>query len=211
MSNVVYRPALKTDAPELAKVSILASGGTFQLLLKNLKPGVSVESVMQFLCATENTEYSYKHFLVAESEGQIIGGINALSVQERYDLAPNINPQLQAKFGFGIIQLIKFYIRARHLKGMNVLKVPSRNSLHINDIAVFPQYAGTGVGKQLVLKTIERARTEHFDFVSLYVWGDNNHAIEFYKRLGFTIISTASVIPHRYLPHKQSHLMLYKL
>jgi ribosomal protein S18 acetylase RimI-like enzyme len=210
MSEVIYRPALKTDAPELAKLSILASGGTFDLLLKGLSRR-SVEEVMTALCESENTEYSYHNFLVAEVDGKVAGAVNTLSVQARYDLAPNINPLLQTKFNFGIIQLIKFYFRARHLKGMNELKVPSRNSLHVNDIAVFPEYSGQGIGKDLMRRVIERAKAENFDYVSLYVWTDNTHAIEFYKHLGFIIQKTASVKPHMYLPHTSSHLMLTKI
>jgi len=208
MSEIAYRPATIEDAPILAKLSIIASGGTFDLLLKGMKRGVSVEQVMTTLCESENTEYSYHNFLVAEVDGKVAGAVNALSVQARYDLAPNINPLLQAKFNFGIVQLIKFYFRARHLKGMNELKVPSRNSLHVNDIAVFPEYSGKGIGKGLMLQVLERAKAENFEYVSLYVWADNIHAIEFYKHLGFTIEKTASVRPHVYLPHISSHLML---
>jgi ribosomal protein S18 acetylase RimI-like enzyme len=203
-------PAIKSDAPILAQISLLAAGGTFELLLKGLKRGVTPEMVLTALCSASDTEYSYNFYEVAEVDGKIAGGINYISVEDRYKLAPNINPLLQKEFKFGWWQLVKFLRRARHLRGMNEIKAP-KNSLHINDIAVFPKYQGLGIGQQLVNFVIEEARKRHFSYVSLYVWADNISAIRFYEKLGFKIEKTAEVRPHRYLPHTGSHLMLYKI
>lgn len=201
------RPATKADAPVLAKISILAGGGTFELLLKGLKRGVSVQDVMNKLCAAADTEYSFNYYqLVVEGE-EVLGGVNYISVADRYKLASNINPILQREFKFGWMQLIKFLIRARHLKGMNILKAP-KNSLHINDVAIFPQNQGKGLGKMLVEFVIRQAQERKFDYVSLNVWTDNTSAVKFYEKLGFQIAKTASVRSHKYLPHSSAHLML---
>lgn len=207
MPKISFRPAEPKDAPTLAQISILAAGGTFELLLKGLKRGVTVGMAMTALCAADNTEYSYKHYYLAEVDGRPAGGINYVTVEDRYKLSPNINPILQEKFKFGWLQLIKFLFRARHLKGMNEIKAP-RSALHINDVAVFPEYQGMGIGKKLVEFVISEAKKSKNDYVSLYVWADNIKAIEFYKKIGFEIAKTGSVRPHKYLQHKQSHLML---
>jgi ribosomal protein S18 acetylase RimI-like enzyme len=208
--KVIYRPAKKEDAPTLAKISYLAGGGTFDLLLKGLKHGVQPTEVMTALSEAENTEYSYHYFYVAVTEGKILGGINVISVANRYKLAPNINPILQKKFGFVVIQLIKFLFRARHLKGMQSLKAP-KNSMHINDVAVFPEYQGLGIGQKLIKYAIAQARRENCDYVSLYVWKDNMEAIRFYQKLGFRLKKSASIRRHKYLPHDEMCLMLYKV
>lgn len=208
--SIHLRPATQADAATLAGVSILAGGGTFELLLKGLKRNVSVHDVMSKLCAAADTEYSYNYYQVVEEAGKILGGINFVSVADRYKLAPNINPILQREFKFGWVQLIKFLIRARHLKGMNVLKAP-KNSLHINDVAIFPENQGKGLGKMLVDFVIQQAQQREFDYVSLNVWADNISAIKFYEKLGFQIAKSANVRPHRYLPHKSAHLMLYEV
>lgn len=209
--KISIRKATKDDAPKLAKISLIASGGTFDLLLKNMKKGVQPEDVLLEMCKGDNTEYSHKYFLIAETEdNQIMGGVNVITVANRYKLAPNINPILKTKFKFGILQLFKFYWRAKHLKGMNELKAP-KNSLHINDIAVFEEYRGYGVGEKLVESVKNMAQEEKLDFVSLYVWADNESAIRFYKRLGFYVDKVAKVVPHKYLPHSSSYLMLYKI
>jgi len=206
--SITYRPALPTDAPNLAKLSILAGGGTFELLVKGLKRGVSVHEVLTELCKAVDTEYSYKFFRVADAGDKIVGAINLVTKEKRYELAQNINPILQEKFKFGWWQLAKFFFRARHLKGMNILKVPP-NSLHINDVAVLPEFRGKGIGKALVEQTIDQARQNGNEYVSLYVWTDNKAAISFYEKIGFIISKTGTVKPHKYLQHTGSHLMLY--
>lgn len=208
--QIVYRPATPQDAPYLAKISLLASGGTFELLLQGLKRNVTPLQVLTLLSSVPNTEYSYNYFLVAEVDGQVAGGVNYISKEDRYELAENINPLLKKHFQFGLWQLAKFYVRARHLKGMNVLKVPPK-SLHINDIAVFPEFQGLKIGGVLLGKIIEIGKQQGFDYISLYVWADNTGAINFYHKHGFTIAKTAAVRPHQYLPHSQSHLMLLPL
>jgi ribosomal protein S18 acetylase RimI-like enzyme len=208
--HISYRPAQPEDAESLAEISILAGGGTFELLLKGMKRGLDVKAIMAALAGSPITEYSYKFFRVAEVEGEIAAGINAISKEDRYKYAPNINPLLQSRFGFGLWQLAKFYFRARHLKGMNVLKVPA-GSFHINDIAVLPEYQGLGIGKELVLQTIDYARKHGYKYVTLYVWTDNESAIGFYHKLGFKIEKTATIVPHKYLPHSGSHLMILEI
>lgn len=208
--DINLRPATRSDAPTLAKISLLAAGGTFELLLKGLKWRVTPEMVLTTLCEAENTEYSYHYYQLVEVDKKIAGGVNYVSVEDRYQLAPNINPIVQEKFKFGILQLFLFLRRARHLRGMNEIRAP-KNSLHINDIAVFPEYQGLGLGKRLVQFVIDNAKQRGFEYVSLYVWADNNNAIEFYKKMGFEISKTAQVRRHRFLPHDGSHLMLKKV
>lgn len=204
------RPATKSDAPTLAKISLLAAGGTFELLLKGLKWRVTPEMVLTALCESEDTEYSYHYYQLVEVDNIIAGGVNYVSVEDRYRLAPNINPLIQKKFKFGILQLFMFLRRARSLRGMNEIKAP-RNSLHINDIAVFPEYQKLGLGKELVNFVVEEAQRRNFEYVSLYVWADNVNAVEFYRKMGFVISKTADVRRHKFLPHDQSHLMLRKI
>lgn len=209
MANIILRPATIKDAARLAEVSIMASQGTFELLLKGLKRGVTVHQVMTKLVQTD-TEYSYRYFTVAEVDGQFAGAVNALSVEDRYRLAPNINPILQREFGFGWWQLIKFLIRARHLKGMNQLRSP-RTAFHLNDVAVLPEFQGMGIGKALVQAVIQQGQEAKCSHISLNVWTDNTGAIALYKKLGFVVSGTAPVRPHRYLPHSAAHLMLLSL
>lgn len=205
--KVTYRPAQPQDANKLAEISILAGGGTFELLLANMKRGIDPKAAMTALASAPDTEYSYNYYRVAEVNGQIAGGINLLSKEERYKTAPNINPILRDQLDFGIPQLVKFYFRARHLKGMDILSVPPK-SLHINDIGVFPEYQGLGIGKELIKYSIQKAIDDGHPYLTLYVWADNEAAIGFYRKLGFELIKTAKVKPHKkYLPHSASHLM----
>ncbi len=208
--SLTYRFATPNDSLQLAEISILAAGGTFELLLKGLKRGVDVKAVLAELAKSDKTEYSYRFFRVAELDGQVVGGINLVSKKERVALAANINPILQQKFGFGIVQLVKFYLRARHLKGMNILKVPE-NSLHINDIGILPNNQGMGIGGELIDYAKQTAKERGYDYLTLYVWKDNESAIKFYTKHGFTYVKEAQVRRHKYLPHDASILMWIKI
>ena len=56
---------------------------------------------------------------------------------------------------------------------------------YINNIAVFPQFRGMGIGTQLVQTLIEQAIQRNGIFISLEVRVSNQQAISIYRKLGF--------------------------
>lgn len=56
---------------------------------------------------------------------------------------------------------------------------------YINNIAVFPQFRGMGIGTQLVQMLIEQAMQRDGIFISLEVRVSNKQAISIYRKLGF--------------------------
>ena len=62
--------------------------------------------------------------------------------------------------------------------------------LEVRRIYVAQEYVGKGVGKELMLASVEEARQRGCDCVWLGVWEKNSRAIAFYKKWGFQEIGT---------------------
>lgn len=58
-------------------------------------------------------------------------------------------------------------------------------SLEIQQMSVEPAFRRRGVGRALVDRAVEIARTEKYDRIRLTVWADNETAVAFYESLGF--------------------------
>ncbi|MFD2756957.1 mycothiol synthase [Gulosibacter faecalis] len=69
--------------------------------------------------------------------------------------------------------------------GYNWLKVTD-DEAEIYVIGVAPEAAGTGFGKALMQAGLRRLRDSGADTAVLYVDGDNDRAVELYRKLGFT-------------------------
>ena len=59
--------------------------------------------------------------------------------------------------------------------------------IEIERIYVLKEMKGQGIGRFMIEKTIEIAKTNGFDYVWLGVWADNPAAIAFYQKMGFTV------------------------
>ena len=57
---------------------------------------------------------------------------------------------------------------------------------YINNIAVFPQFRGMGIGTRLVQMLMEQAIQRNGVFISLEVRVSNQQAISIYRKLGFS-------------------------
>lgn len=59
------------------------------------------------------------------------------------------------------------------------------DTLEIERIYVDPDFQGSGVGKALLMRSIDEATRQRFEAVWLGVWENNPDAIDFYEKLGF--------------------------
>ena len=63
-------------------------------------------------------------------------------------------------------------------------------SLEIRRIYASPEHIGQGVGKELMISSIQEARQRGCDSIWLGVWEKNLRAIRFYKKWGFKEVGT---------------------
>ncbi|MEK7447284.1 MAG: GNAT family N-acetyltransferase [Patescibacteria group bacterium] len=66
-------------------------------------------------------------------------------------------------------------------------EMTTRNPLTVKDIAIKKDFHKKGIGALLMNKVFEIAKEDKIDEVILNVWGFNEKALNFYKKLGFDI------------------------
>ncbi len=64
------------------------------------------------------------------------------------------------------------------------------NPLQLSRIYVHPDYKGQGIGTLLLATAVSIALDNRHDLLWLGVWQENESAIEFYKKMGFSIMGT---------------------
>lgn len=66
--------------------------------------------------------------------------------------------------------------------------------VYVQDIYVSAEVRGTGLGRKLMQAVMESARSWGATYCKLSVYGDNEPAVAFYRRLGFRISDTECVL-----------------
>ena len=92
-----------------------------------------------------------------------------------------------------IIGYFKIILDKSSLESQSPVIYPSdfdyknQKGVEIERIYVIKEMKGQGIGRFMIEKTIEIAKTNGFDYVWLGVWADNPAAIAFYQKMGFTV------------------------
>jgi ribosomal protein S18 acetylase RimI-like enzyme len=205
--DLVFRRARAKDAPCLADICLLADGGTFEFLLDGLGGGKSVREKLAALCGTEDTAYSFKRFTLAESGGVVVGGFNGIPAVELSRLDDNLVGAMQRVVGLGVGDMLRWFLRRLRLAVRSkTLKLPE-DCLLIANLAVFPEYRGRGVGRELIERAVADVKGGRHRSLCLFVWEDRTEAIGFYERMGFKTRSAVRFRPHRLLPHRGRRVM----
>ncbi len=62
-----------------------------------------------------------------------------------------------------------------------------KKGVEIERIYVLEAFKGIGAGRFMIEKTVEIAQSLGLDYIWLGVWAENEKAIRFYEKMGFTI------------------------
>ncbi len=73
-------------------------------------------------------------------------------------------------------------------------------------MGVLPEYRGKGIGKKLVLATLEKAKKQ-FTRIQLWVFEDNNPAFDLYKSVGFEVEGIGRNVAKMDGVYKSTHMM----
>jgi len=77
---------------------------------------------------------------------------------------------------------------------LNFSIIPENNgfeeALEIQRIYIDKAYKGKGIGKRLIEKAVEIAKSKDLKYIWLGVWEKNSDAIKFYEKLGFNKYGT---------------------
>ncbi|MBP9083429.1 MAG: GNAT family N-acetyltransferase [Bacteroidia bacterium] len=73
-------------------------------------------------------------------------------------------------------------------------KLAGKSAIQLERIYALQEFVGKKVGKALMEACIRIAKSHNYDAMWLGVWQQNDRAISFYKKWGFTIIGTKQFI-----------------
>lgn len=172
--SVVFRPAQRTDAREIARLFQVTSEGASDYIWSQLaEPGQELLDVGAMRYGRENVDFSYQNCLIAEAEGRVIGMMHSYAM--RYDPAatPSADPVLAP---------------------YNDMEVP--DTLYISSLALHDGWRGQGLGVQFLTHAQQRAEQLGLKGLSLIDYAENTGARRFYERHGFTIVKTCQIFPH---------------
>lgn len=174
--EITLRPAVREDAPAIAALYRISSGGVADYIWQKLaEPGESPLEVGIRRYARQGTAFSYENCLIADNRGTQVGMINAFAIHEPTDPAANAEED----------PVLRPYAE---------LEVPG--SLYISGVALLPAYRGRGIGTRMIRAMHERARREGLPKLSLIAFAENQASVRLYERLGYLVVDRRPVVPH---------------
>lgn len=183
----MIRKATKEDAKAIAQLMVAA----MEDLTKQFTATEDTEEAFQLFehfCGQKQNQYSFENTLVYLVDHEIAGSITV------YDGA--LIENLRRPF-FDYIQ--KNY----HTNNFEMELESGPGELYIDTLSVNPHYQGKGIGQQLILATIDWAKTMGHQKVGLLVDQDNPNAKRLYERLGFVKENDRLLLgkPHEHLTY----------
>jgi ribosomal protein S18 acetylase RimI-like enzyme len=178
----MIRRAIPADAPEIAKLIILAMDDLATKFTGTDHPEEAVPLFERFVAQSDN-QYSYENIFVYEEETQVCGMISA------YDGA--LLETLRAPF---LLYLDQVYGFNHQLEDET-----QAGEYYIDCISVSPDKQGKGIGKVLIKALLDYAEAHQQHTVGLLVNKENPNAEKLYTNLGFKVVEEKDFMGGKYL------------
>ena len=192
MEKIYVRDAVREDAPEAARMIVLA--WPVEEFLK-MNPGMTQEDFTRFIQAfveADDNLYSYKYTSVAvlvsdDGTEKIVGAMNGYDgAMYRTLKQPVLNAILESfKSGGDFAETVE----------------TEAGEFYLDSVGVDPAMRSRGIGSMLFEAMTERAIKAGFDVVGLIVDEDKPKAEALYLRLGFQTVGFRD-----FLGHKMKHM-----
>lgn len=191
--NVEFRPAKKDESGMIAKLFSIASDGVADYIwTKNAEPGQNIFEYGTIRYAGDDTPFSYKNTIIAESGGEILGMILSFPMLEsKTDDSETEDSEIDP--------VLEPY-----------MKLEQYGSLYICAMAVFEEYRGMGIGSKFLKIAEDKARGLGLSQLSLIVFEQNKGAHSLYNRNGFYEVMREPVVPHKLIHHTGDALLMVK-
>lgn len=180
MSGFSLRPANAADAAELAILDDIASHGLASWLWFGGVVSGQADTPMERgrqLMGSENIDWGYKGAYIAETDDRVAGMAISYLMDMTWpptDMGEKANKVLNSSF------------ELMHMANGN---------WYLDGLAVFRQFQRTGLGRQLVVHTMERARAAKAPAISLITDSSNARALGLYQSCGFEIKDQRPYVP----------------
>lgn len=190
LERVIFRPARRNESRTIARLFSMASDGVADYVwTKSVKPGEDVLDAGERRYSDEDSLFSYKNCLVAESDGKTAGMMAAFPMDRPYD--PGTSWETDPV-------LVPYSRLEQH------------GSYYISGMALFPEYRGMGIGTKFLEIAEEKAAQCNLPQLSLIVFEENEGAVRLYRRHGFYEIMREPVVPHPLIKYSGQALLMVK-
>jgi ribosomal protein S18 acetylase RimI-like enzyme len=188
---VEIRHACVADIPHIAYVAIQAFGGFAEVMYEGVVPDSTVQQIMEHRFSRTGTTSSVRNSRIAEEDGTVLGGLHAFPMDLMAD--DPLDP-LIPKERFYMFEPLQYL----HAKG----------SYYIQAVAVYPEFQGRGVGRQLITEAEMEARAKGFKEMSLKVFAENVRAVARFESLGYREVCRQPVVHHERLRYGGDTLLM---
>jgi len=172
--TVIFRPALRSDAREIARLFQISSEGASDYIWSQLAEGdESLLDVGERRYAREGVDFSYENCWMAEADGQVIGMLHSYPMFEDPEATPSTDPVLAPYAD---------------------LEIP--DTLYISSLALHEGWRNQGLGPRFLEYARQRCQALELKGLSLIDYAMNSGACRFYQRHGFTIVGECQIVPH---------------
>ena len=180
-------PARKDDARELAELYVLATDGVCQYVWSTMAGGdESLLDVGERRFAQSGTNFSFQNCLVARAAGGAIAGLMfAYPMVVGDDHEPTDDPVL-APFD----------------------ALDEGGTFYVAGLVVRDEYRCNGLGRYLMRRAEDMARSHGYDRMSLLCFEANEQATRLYRSLGYGTTKRADIVPHPMIKIESGGLML---
>jgi ribosomal protein S18 acetylase RimI-like enzyme len=179
---ITIRKATLYDDKDFTEL-MLISASYFPILF-----GDRIKTVLQDLFRCHANLFSFEHIHFAEIDGEKAGMI--LGYDWQFKKRENLRTGFLLFRKIGVSILCKF---STLMKFNATLGKVCDGEYYISNIATYPQYRGEGVGKSLILEGEQKAKMVGAERIVLDVEKENISAINFYKKLGYTMTEEFSI------------------
>lgn len=177
--TIILQPGIPSQATEAASL-IYAS--VHELMHFMFPTQAIAEQVLAKLYTKQSGHFSHRFTTIALEGGKVVG------LELGYDRQQLAKQDLPGSIAMLLSSPVSVWwhllVETNSVLDGYIVK-PSAGVYYINNIAVSPASRGGGIGRVLLLKTIERAKQQGYSGVELDVTSINGGAIQFYQKHGF--------------------------
>jgi len=178
-TNIVFRPAKKSDSFDMAPLVIASAPETVDYLYQS-KSRSAVEFI-RYSLATDAGYLGYSIYHVALKDNEIV------AVYANYDHKNSLR-----KSAALIKSIVAFYsfpqcllVICRLIRLLKLTPLPEKGANYLASISVDSSFKAQGIGTAIINKMIDHSKDQGYKALALDVSIDNTHARNLYQRMGF--------------------------
>jgi GNAT superfamily N-acetyltransferase len=196
-SAITYRPARPEDALRLAELFTEATEGVCLYSWSQRDPKRPPLETGAARLAGEDSDYSYRNAVVAETDGSVVAMMLAFPIGD--PPSPGEEPQPRSADPEEAAELPAVLVPY-------TLELPG--SYYLCGMAVAAAYRGQGIARHLLARAKAQARERGYGKLSLLVFEANRHARAIYERDGFALLARRPIVPHPLLAFDGGDILL---